>query len=379
MNHLKDQPVALVRCETYEASALDASLAEAFRLSGGVDVEGKRVLLKPNILRDAPPEKGITTNPEFLRAVIRLIKAKGAASVAVGDSPGFQKPGFKGELCGLREAAISEGAEWVNFASDKIILPAPNGKSVKEFRVTKELSDADVLISLPKLKTHQLMYFTGAVKNLFGLVPSLLKSPYHMLFPDREGFASMIVDLLEAVKPAFAIMDGVIGMEGPGPGNGTPRKIGAVLASRNLPSLDIVASGIIGYPALDVPTTREAVSRGLCPDSTAGIIIVGESPASFLIKDFKLIRKTENGNLFRDIVSPGLRKRVKDSFGLKPVFLNGPCVRCGECIKICPAKALRFEGKDRRVKVDYRLCVRCFCCHEVCPEDAIEVRRKIAP
>jgi uncharacterized protein (DUF362 family) len=103
MNHLKDQPVALVRCETYEASALDASLAEAFRLSGGVDVEGKRVLLKPNILRDAPPEKGITTNPDFLRAVIRLIKAEGAASVAVGDSPGFQKPGFSGELCGFEK------------------------------------------------------------------------------------------------------------------------------------------------------------------------------------------------------------------------------------------------------------------------------------
>lgn len=372
-----DQKVALVSCDTYTEDTLSASLERAWELSGGVDVQGKRVLLKPNILRDALPEKAVCTHPEFLRAVIRLVKARGAAEIKVGDSPGHQKPGFSAKLSGLSQVALEEGVQWVNFASERMALPVEGGRAVKEFKVTKVLSDVDLVISLPKLKTHQLMYFTGAVKNIFGVIPGVLKSPYHLLFPNREGFAAMLVDLFTAVKPDFAIMDGIIGMEGPGPGSGTPRTIGVILASRNLPALDMVASSIIGYDPMDIPTNREAASRGLCPDSLEKIQVLGESISSVRIDDFKLIKKTRHGNLLRDIASPGLVKRFRDAFGQKPVFLKGSCILCGECIKICPAKALKFEGKRRHVSIDYKTCIRCFCCHEVCPEKAIEIKRKI--
>ena len=185
MENLRNAPVAIARCGSYDPPLLDESIERAWRLSGSIDVKGKRVLLKPNILRDAPPEKAITTHPEFLKSVIRLMKKEGAASVHVGDSPAFQKPGFSGRASGLKKAAESEGAVWVNFTHDTFTLPAPDGKKLKEFRVTSAIKDADVIISSQSLNppAHAL-YRRGKPLRPY---TQPWQSPYHVLYPEKRS------------------------------------------------------------------------------------------------------------------------------------------------------------------------------------------------
>ena len=253
--------VAIERCLSYDPDEVYKALKKAVALAGDLDVAGKTVLLKPNIVFDSAPEKQVCTHPVFLEAAIRLVREMGAGRILAGDSPGLQTPGFTAKGSGLGEAAKRNGAEWVDFTKEKLELSCPEGKVMKKFTMTKAARDADVIISLPKLKTHQLMYFTGAIKNTFGLIPSMAKSALHVRFSNRESFASMLVDLNLAVKPAYALMDAVIGMEGPGPGGGDPRHIGLVLASSNFLAMDAAACAVIGYPPLAIPVNKEALSR----------------------------------------------------------------------------------------------------------------------
>ncbi|MDR1250353.1 MAG: DUF362 domain-containing protein, partial [Treponema sp.] len=165
--------VAIARCEAYESAQVYAALRLAVEAAPPPELFGKTVLLKPNIVRDSPPEKAIVTHPVFLEAAIRLVRDLGASRVLVGDSPGLQKPNFTAKLSGLGSITERMGAEWVDFTREKYELPCPKGKATRQFSVTAAVREADCIISLPKLKTHQLMYYTGAMKNLFGLIPSV--------------------------------------------------------------------------------------------------------------------------------------------------------------------------------------------------------------
>jgi len=370
--------VGIISCHDYDPELVYTALKDAAELAGEPDVAGKTVLLKPNILFDTPPEKATTTHPVFLRAAIRLVRELGAARILVGDSPGFQKGSFSGTVSGLRQVTEEENAVWVNFALGKQELPCPRGRVSRQFTVSDVLGQADCIISLPKLKTHQLMYFTGAMKNLFGLVPSLLKSPYHLKHPSREGFAAMIVDLNTGVMADYALMDGIVGMEGPGPGAGFPRKIGAVLASSNLLALDMAASRIIGYPPLEVPISREALSRGIWLTSPDEIEYAGADIETIRIRDFQKIPVRKHHNQLLELILPRGYRKITEAFVPRPFFLRDTCIHCGDCIRICPADALEFQGRNEtlHVKIDYTRCIRCYCCHEICPVKAIEIRRK---
>ena len=218
-------PVSLVACASYDPAVLRAAAARAFDLADGPDPSGKTVLLKPNLLSASHPDKAVTTHPEVLRAAIRLFRERGAARILVGESPGWQSASLVAGRTGTRAVVEEEGAEWADF-SESAVLEVPEGRVVKRFDVARAALDADILVSLPKLKTHKLLYFTGAAKNLFGIVPGLGKSRYHLRYPERREFGAMITDLVLASKPAFALMDAGVGMEGPGPGNGTPRPLG---------------------------------------------------------------------------------------------------------------------------------------------------------
>ena len=366
--------VAVLRCTEYDAELLLEKLREAYELAGGSDVldlKGKRVLLKPNILMDHAPEKAVTTHPEFLRAAIRLVKERGASEIFVGDSPGFQKPGFKGRKCRLGAVTEAEGAVWYDFSSRTTIINCPGGRMINQFQVSDIVSKVDIIISLPKMKTHQLMFFTGAIKNQFGLIPGLSKSPFHMMFPGRTGFAEMIVDLHQAVKPDFAFMDGITAMEGPGPGNGFPKQANLILASSNLLALDITACRIIGYDPDVVPINKAALERGLWLDSSKDINIRGLPLDDAKMHHFQKIKLTGTNSQLLEFLTPHFFKKIEARLAPRPVFRESKCIRCGECVKICPAEALRIDGM---VKIDYEKCIRCFCCHEVCPEDAIAVK-----
>ena len=372
-----NKTVAVLRCENYEPALILDKMREAYLLSGGsdvLDVAGKKVLLKPNILRDRAVSKAVTTHPEFLRAAIRLMKELGAAKIYVGDSPGFQIKGSRAKNCGIWDVCQDEDIEWYDFSSRITTISSPNGQVINQFQVSDIVDKVDLIISLPKLKTHQLMYFTGAIKNQFGLLPGFTKSPMHMLFPGRNSFAKMIVDLHEAVNPAFAFMDGIISMEGPGPGNGNPVLTKLLLASSNLLALDITACKIIGYAPDIIPINREAVDRSIWLESSDDIETAGLNLKEAKVHQFQKIIPSGSKTALLEYYAPKFIKRFDARLQPKPVFSKERCIQCGACVKICPAEALKINGM---VKINYDKCIRCFCCHEVCPENAITVKRTI--
>jgi uncharacterized protein (DUF362 family)/ferredoxin len=369
--------VAIIRCGAYESEQVYAALRLAVEAAPSPDVSGKTVLLKPNIVFDSPPEKAIVTHPVFLEAAIRLVRDLGASRILVGDSPGLQRPNFTAKLSGLGAVAERMGAEWVDFTRERYELPCPQGKTVRQFSVTAAVRDADCIISLPKLKTHQLMYYTGAMKNIFGLIPSVAKSPLHVRYPSREAFASMLVDLNLAAKPCYALMDAIVGMEGPGPGSGDPRHIGLVLASPNLLAMDIAASEIIGYPPSEIPVAREALARRIWLNSPSEVLFPLLKPEDLRIGDFRKIPLKKSGGQLSDFLLPGSFRKFRERLTPRPVIDPSVCLRCGECARICGSKAITLsgEGAEKRVRIDYNACIRCYCCHEICPAKAIAIKK----
>ena len=378
-----NRKVGIVRCSSYDPEEVYRGLKNAVEHAGDLDVAGKTVLLKPNILSDTPPEKAIVTHPVFLEASIRLVREMGAKRILTGDSPGIHVPGFSAKVSGLGETAVKNGAEWINFTKGKTELSCPDGKVMKKFTVTGAVTDADIIISLPKLKNHQLMCFTGAMKNNFGLIPSLGKSVLHARFSGRDSFAAMIVDLNMAVKPAYVFMDAIIGMEGPGPGSGTPRHIGLIFASSNHLAIDAAACMTVGYPPQAIPVNKEALGRKLWLSDFDEIEYPLLSSAEVRIPDFKKIPLKESGSQLLDFVLPMPLRRFRESFAPGPEINHKHCVRCGDCVSICASTAMSMadtasgKGKERRVVIDYSRCIRCFCCHEICPKKAIEIKKRM--
>ncbi len=371
-----NKKVGIRKCADYDIKLLYKALSEAVEIAGDFDVRGKRVLLKPNILSDSAPEKAVTTHPVFLEAAIKLVQEKGAARVFVGDSPGLQIPGFNGKLCELGPITQKMGAEWADFSQGKTELTCAEGKVQKSFSVGGTLKEVDCIINLPKLKTHQLMLFTGAMKNLFGLLPSLTKSPYHVRYSSQEDFAAMIVDLNLAANPSYAFMDAIIGMEGHGPGSGSPRQIGLVLASSNMLAIDAAACEIIGYPLHEVPVNKEALERKHWLNSFSEIDYCGVDIRPLKIENFEKIPLMKK-NQFLGMIVPRFKHKRLLTKAPKPIIQHEICVQCGDCIRICGSKAMSFaDGKDQEeVLIDYKKCIRCYCCHEICPAHAIAIEK----
>jgi uncharacterized protein (DUF362 family)/Pyruvate/2-oxoacid:ferredoxin oxidoreductase delta subunit len=367
-------PVALLECSSYEKETIDRQLSRLPELTDFPDVKGKKVLLKPNLLSGSAPDKAVTTHPEVLRGVIKLIQSRGASSVVVGDSPGVGSPLVAAKKAGLIPVCEETGAEWVVFSETEAIS-CEEALLHKQFLLTKEFSQADIIISLPKMKTHSLMYFTGAIKNLFGLIPGLNKSGFHMRYPDKKDFAQLITDLNLTVKADYAIMDGVVAMEGRGPGSGTPRPMNVLLGSSDLLALDITAAGLIGYDAPSLPIHKAVLASPLWINSPKEISLTGDEREQFLCPSFKRIRKIPD---YQGLVPPFLRPLLKNLIVPRPFFQHKKCIKCGKCLEICPADALTFQGKGqkKKVKIDYNKCIRCYCCDEVCPVAAIHLKRQ---
>jgi uncharacterized protein (DUF362 family)/NAD-dependent dihydropyrimidine dehydrogenase PreA subunit len=363
--------VAVQKCFEYNPEEIAKHIAWLYTESNGPDPAGKTILLKPNILSDDEPIKATTTHPVIVEAVITYLQSKGA-TVLVGDSPTFDTRKFTGEKCGIRQIVDKCGARWVRFNEAAIIRKV----GTAEIKITALITKVDLIISLSKLKNHELMILSGAIKNIFGFVPAFNKAMQHVKYPDRYKFGEFFVDLEEAIKPHFHIMDGIVAMEGPGPGNGYPKKVNVLLASVNPLALDIIASRILGYNPLDIPTNKIALERGILLKNMDHIIIKGTDPETIVVRDFKRIDKGgEAGIIFKYFKKkiPFLRRLNK-----RPVFYRKLCNGCSKCINICPVKILHYDHKKKnKVLVNEARCIHCYCCHEVCRERAIEIKRKI--
>ena len=207
--------VALIRCENYEAKKLDKAIETCAEIAGFPDIKGKTILIKPNVLNASPASKAVTTNPAFVEAVIRFVKSRGAKEVLVGDSPGWQPVMLAAKTSGIYDAVQESGGTWVDFRE---VSPHPvaAGKKLKNIPLSSLLEQVDLVINLPKLKNHSLMTYTGAIKNLFGLIPGTAKSAMHLQYPAVIDFGEMLVDLALSIPNCFTFMDAIIAMDGQG-------------------------------------------------------------------------------------------------------------------------------------------------------------------
>ena len=365
-------PVAIRACSSYVTDILVQHFREMYMLCGGPSLEGKSVLLKPNILIDALPSRAVTTHPVFLEAAIRFVRKAGATRIMVGDSPAMHGNAFRPEASGIWQVCEKTGAEWQYFGRDT------DSRKIGRHSVpiAAAYGQADVFISLPKLKTHGLMMFTGALKNTFGLIPALHKARQHALFSTQQTFAEFLWQLNETCPPDFVFMDAITGMHGPGPSNGTPIQIGAVLASASPLAVDLVAARICGYRTEEVPLNVWGLAHHSQLHSWDDLQTDGPDWKTFVRPDFKRIRQVGIRNIMvRFIIDrlPAIRRLDR-----RPIFREDRCIGCRKCIAICPAQALRpHPERKHRILIRDRQCIRCFCCHEVCPQNAIEIKRKI--
>jgi uncharacterized protein (DUF362 family)/NAD-dependent dihydropyrimidine dehydrogenase PreA subunit len=377
-----EKTVSLVKCEGYGAAEVMGAVQESIRLLGGIErfVErGQKVLLKPNLLRAAAPEKCVTPHPHVVLAVGRMLLDRGC-EVVLADSPGAGQPYTEVGLqkvyaaTGMDRVASELGIE-LNFDTTYRDVPNPGGRMIKRFSMIGPALDADALVSVSKAKTHVMTAMTGATKNLFGLLPGWEKPSLHSRMVSTRDFAAMLVDLSELVRPELSIMDAVVGMEGDGPNNGSPRKIGAIIASADVHALDVVEARLMGYGPMDICTIREAVDRGLLDQGFKDVRTVGAEVEKLIVPDFRKPstyvpgKDHEQGKLARAIT------RLTRAYALRPEVMIGRCIGCGQCEEVCPRKAVRVDkGKAR---FNYGACIRCYCCHEMCPHDAIALRKSM--
>jgi uncharacterized protein (DUF362 family)/Pyruvate/2-oxoacid:ferredoxin oxidoreductase delta subunit len=271
-------------------------------------------------------------------------------------------------LSGIKQVCEEEGVELVHLSAESVEVENPQGRAFKRFTLAQTVVDADVVITLPKLKTHGLTLFTDGVKINFGCLPGLHKAQMHLRAQGIEYFSQMLVDLLRAVHPTLTVMDGVVGMEGNGPRNGKPKPIGAILASADPVALDAVACALVGIAPAMVPTTRLAHEQGVGVGDFAQIQIRGESLAAMRVDDFRLPTGPEA--FFR---ATGLLRFLQSRLIARPQVIAEQCKACWICVEHCPARAL---SKDDHVPIfDYERCIRCYCCQELCPNDAVALQR----
>jgi len=369
----------LRRCETYDEGEVLRAVTAALDDLGGISAfvkPGEKVLLKANLLMEKRPEDATLTHPAVLKAMIEILTANGNP-VTIGDSPGgpfndsmlsrIYRTGGYAALADQTGAALNR-----NYASCS--RENPRGLLLKRLTMTDMLNDHDKVISVSKLKTHGMMTYTGAVKNLFGTIPGIMKAEYHLNMPEYDNFADALIDICLAANPVLSVMDGIVGMEGHGPSAGEPRSLGVLLAGANPFALDRIACEIISLPPEKVPTLRRAIARELSGADLPDITTLGDAPQSFKVSDFA-IPKPSRINPSKSL-PPFIQKAMSRVLQPRPHFLHDKCVGCGVCGESCPVKVISFPEK-RKPKADLDGCIRCYCCQELCPVKAVVIKRPL--
>jgi len=363
---LEQAKVAISRCPDY-TSGLDEALKTLLGHLGGIDrfiKPGQTVLIKPNLLTDRKPEEAVTTHPELVRCVIRLLRAHNA-SVLVADSPAnavkldrvWEKTGFA-TMCAEEDVPLvsleKSDTKTITIAGVPLSMPRP-------------VMEADAIINMPKVKTHALTMLTAGIKNMYGTIPGFQKTRLHMQYPKPKQFSEFLAGFFKQVQPTLTIADAVVGMEGNGPSAGRPVKLGFLAASSNTIALDVALCNILNIPIRHVPYLVLLAGKHLDrPGKT--IEIVGTS-----IEDVKPIRFRLPGTLAIRLIPQRLVRFLGPYIWIRPQVTES-CAGCRQCVDACPADALIFNGQRQRPILHSDKCIECCCCHEVCPERAIKMQ-----
>jgi uncharacterized protein (DUF362 family)/Pyruvate/2-oxoacid:ferredoxin oxidoreductase delta subunit len=383
MNHKGEimSRVALLKCEDYGSLLIREKMLEAMNLLGlepGI-FAGKKVVIKANLLSASAPEKSVVTHPEFFRAAVRMVRDHGGTAILC-ESPGFQPLGKVMKKAGYDRIAEEEGCEVADLRATEILF-YDGPCRFKRFEISSAVFDADLILNLPKFKTHGLTYITGAVKNLFGLIYGLNKSKWHLKARSKEEFSDFLLDYYSALLQGFErpkvfihLMDAVMGMQGEGPGaSGTPRRIGAILAGQDAVSVDAVATRVVGLRLKEALTVTLGEKRGIGAGALERIELVGVGLDAFDFRDY--VPSKVSG---RSPVSPWPlnTKFFRDLLVEKPVPSKARCTLCYQCKAICPGGAIgESVGESGIPRYDYDKCIRCYCCMEICPEAAVGLKK----
>lgn len=362
--------IAVVECRSYDPPLVWEGVRRAIGSLGGISnfvKPNSRVLVKPNLLMAKGPECGITTHPEVIRGVIRALKEIGC-KIVIGDGPSVWGNQIENiddvyEKTGIKRIAYEEGIELIKFDKRRW-----KGK----FPLTAWLDDCDHLVSIPKFKTHNLTLLTGAIKNLFGLIPGTYKTELHKNYFDVGDFSKILVDIYELVKPDLTVIDGIVAMEGDGPATGGKlRSVNLLLAGSDCVALDSILAKIMGLNPADVLTTKEASKRGLGLSDINSIKVHGVKLEEVIPESFLLPTTSLKSRIPRPVIN--LAKKLIKYY---PCVEQDNCVGCAACIQACPNKAIKI--KNKRIVFDYSKCIACFCCQEACPNAAIRTKKSLA-
>jgi len=361
--------ISLQSCNDYEPDTLKKRLIALLDPLGGIEQfvkPGQRVLLKPNLLAGKPPEAAVTTHPALVQAMAELVQ-KAGAEVLVGDSPGigsFERVAIK---TGISDAVAASGARLIPFVETRRVEASG---TFRQLELATAYLDADVVINLPKLKTHEMMTLTCGVKNLYGAVVGPAKAGLHLTAGrSKELFAGLLLEIALARPVALTIVDGIVAMEGNGPNSGTPRQLGVLIAGKNPVAVDTVAARLAGIPPDLLPVEREARRRGLPGTSLDQITVTGDLPLEAIKPPFLL----PDGLDIQFGLPVFLKELLRNQLTPLPVADPVRCTLCGTCRDACPPGAITLT--KNALKVDSGRCIRCWCCRELCPQHALKIHR----
>lgn len=346
-------------CISYNIDDLKSLLIKSFREIGFV-CGGAKVLLKPNLLSGRRPEKAVNTDPRFIQALAEILKEEGC-EVWVGDSPGFEATERALEKSGISEVMERLNLKTATFEGQ--VIKAGKGLSpYKQFLFGDDPQNYDLVINVPKLKTHTMMGLTGGVKNTFGFVPRFEKAKWHLRCgTDTMLFSAVLVDIHATIAPALTILDGVLGMEGDGPSSGRPREFGLVAVSESGFAMDLFLEDALHIP-VPLPVNVLVREKGL---------VNGYDLIDWGIPTISAVRMPKTTMSIQWNLRGRVGEAVRGLLVRKPRQVGNRCTGCTVCVQVCPPQALRLVNGV--LHFDYQKCIRCYCCQEMCPTGSIKV------
>lgn len=383
--------VVVVPCADYEETHVYEAMKRGIALLGGIEKfaeKEEKILVKPNFLTAAEAEKAVVTHPSVIKGMLRILSENGYAHVTYGDSPGHGSCEAAAKKIHLDAKENTYGAQPANMG-EEVHVKFEEGMTAKDFYFAKGVTEADAIINLCKMKTHALERVTGAVKNVYGLICGYRKAAGHVKYPNASVFARMLADIHRCVKPRLHIMDGIVAMEGNGPGSGDPVNMKVLLFSKDPVALDTVFCHLVHLDPSLVPTNTQGEAMGIGTYQTENIELsladmddTAQTKEMASVSMEELVKRYGNPNF--DVDRNGTKKTflnrysgIMTALAKRPAIKKERCIKCGICVSHCPVpgKAVDFKnGRSKPPVYDYSKCIRCYCCQEMCPQHAIVVR-----